>query len=236
MIDEKTAKGWAMQSCDKLFDVVWNFLKYLYSGERLRILLAVTALMWILTIVNVVVGGKLTEFGIAPRDFPFGFLGIFFAPLIHSSIGHVAANTISFILLGALVMLRGIKVWAIMSVLIAISSGFLVWVLAASGSHHVGASSMIFGYFGYLVIVACIERHWKSVLIALVVGFLYGGMIFGIFPGANDKVSWEGHFSGMLMGGLCGYFHMVVFGGMVIERPDLPYEYNPVNTKDSDSL
>ena len=71
----------------------------------------------------------------------------------------------------------------VMSVTVALSSGFLVWVIGRSKTKHVGASAVIFSYLGYLCSVAFIERHWKSVLIAIVVVALYGGLLFGIFLG-----------------------------------------------------
>ena len=225
-IEDEVVKSFAKQSCLKLFDILWNFLKYLFSGERLRILLVLTITFWVITIINIVTGGKLTDFGIQPRDFPFGFLGIFIAPFIHTSLSHVLANTVPFICLGALVMLRGMKVWLFMSITVAISSGFLVWMIGRSNTKHVGASAIVFSYLGYLCTVAFIERHWKSVLIAIVVVFLYGGMLFGIFPG-DDRTSWEGHLTGLGLGVASGYLHMNYFDGMVIERPDIKYDSIP---------
>ena len=72
-IEDEVVKSFAKQSCLKLFDLLWNFLKYLFSGERLRILLVLTITFWVITIVNIVTGGKLTDFGIQPRDFPLVF-------------------------------------------------------------------------------------------------------------------------------------------------------------------
>ena len=233
-IEEEVVKSFAKQSCMKLFDIFWNFLQYLFSGRRLKILMILTIVFWVITIVNIVLGGKLTDFGIQPRDFPFGFLGIFIAPFIHNSISHVFANTLPFICLGALVMLRGMKLWMVMSIAVALSSGFLVWAIGRSNTKHVGASAVIFSYLGYLCSVAFIERHWKSVLIAIVAVALYGGLLFGIFPG-DDRTSWEGHLTGLLVGVGGGYLHMHYFGGMVIERPDLKYDSIP-QEENSDSV
>ena len=127
-------------------------------------------------------------------------------------------------------MLRGLDVWITVSVASALISGLIVWILGASNSRHVGASGIIFAYFGYILSVAFFERHWKSVLIAVVVGFFYGGMLFGALPGADQTISWQGHLGGLISGVLIGYFHMVVFGGA--ERSN-PYEYAPVNTKET---
>ena len=138
-IEEEVVKSFAKQSCMKLFDVLLEFLQYLFSGRRLKILVTLTIVFWVITIVNIVLGGKLTDFGIQPRDFPFGFLGIFIAPFIHNSISHVFANTLPFICLGALVMLRGMKVWIMMSITVALSSGFLVWMIGRSNTKHVGS-------------------------------------------------------------------------------------------------
>ena len=191
-MDEQTAKTMAKNGCDKLFDVVWDFLKFLYSGYRLKIILACLLVIWVIAIINTVTGGHLNEFGIAPRDFPFGFLGIFLAPFIHVSLFHAFANSLSFVFFAAVVMLRGVNVWVVVSAASAVISGFLVWVIGPANTHNVGASGVIFAYFGYILSVAFFERHWKSVLIAIVVAFLYGGALLGALPGSDQMISWQG--------------------------------------------
>ena len=115
-MEEQAAKSIAKNGCNKLFDIVWDFLKFLYSGERLKIILSCLLVIWVVAIINTVVGGRLNEYGITPRDFPFGFLGILFAPFIHSNLFHAAANSISFVVFAAIVMLRGLDVWITVSV------------------------------------------------------------------------------------------------------------------------
>lgn len=68
-----------------------------------------------------------------------------------------------------------------------------------ASAYHIGASGLIFGYFGYLIAAGIFERSLKSILLAVLVGLLYGGMIFGVMPG-RVGVSWEGHLFGFLAG------------------------------------
>lgn len=84
----------------------------------------------------------------------------------------------------------------------------MVWTFGRGDSTHVGASGVIFGYVGFLCTAAAIQRNFTSVAIAVVVVFLYGSMLFGIFP-TDEKVSWEGHLFGFIMGGLISYVYTV---------------------------
>ena len=164
-------------------------------------------ILWIITIVNIVLGGSLSSFGVSPRLFPLGLIGIFSAPFIHSSLAHMGANTIPFFVTGAIINgTRGTAHFLALSAAIAISSGLMVWTFGRTETTHVGASGVIFGYVGFLCVAAAIHRNFASVAIAVVVIFLYGTMLFGIFP-SDEKVSWEGHLFGLLMGGFISYVY-----------------------------
>jgi membrane associated rhomboid family serine protease len=163
--------------------------------------------MWVIALINILIGGRLTELGIAPRQFPFGLLGILVAPFVHSSIAHLGANSIPFFVTSAIINgTRGTAHYLLLSVGICLTSGLMVWTFGRSSTVHVGVSSTIFGYVGFLCIAAAIERNITNVAIAIVVVFMYGSMLFGIFP-TDEQVSWEGHLFGFLMGGLISYIY-----------------------------
>ena len=161
------------------------------------VLLAIVVAMWAVEVVDtVVLGDRLQRNGIGPRD--IGSLdGILWAPLLHSDFGHLTSNTVPFLVLGWLTMLRGARYWLAVTAATALGGGFLVWLLAG-GSNHIGASGLVFGYFGALVGAALRSRRPATLAPALVAIFLYGTILVGIVP--QDDISWEGHLFGLIVG------------------------------------
>ncbi|MFT5430557.1 MAG: membrane associated rhomboid family serine protease, partial [Myxococcota bacterium] len=135
--------------------------------------------------------------GIVPRSVS-GLTGILFAPWLHGDFAHLTANTVPFAVLGLLIMLRGPKVFLGVSVFITIVGGGAVWLIARS-ANHIGASGVVFGYLGFLVAVGIVERRLTSILASALVGFAYGGLIWGVLPN-QPGVSWESHLFGALAG------------------------------------
>lgn len=142
-------------------------------------------------------GGGLDQYGILPRNL-IGLRGILFAPFLHNGLGHLIGNTIPFVILGWLVMLREITDFAAVSVIAALVSGLGTWLLGSRGIH-IGASGVIFGYLGYLLARGYFERSGTAIAISLFVGTLYGSLLWGIFP-LQYGISWEGHLFGLLGG------------------------------------
>ena len=165
--------------------------------QRAFIVGIVLATMWGLEVIDVILGQRLNALGIEPRT-ATGLIGIPLAPFLHGGFGHLIANTIPFALLGFLTIMRGISTFVIVSAFVTIVGGLAVWLMA-SGGYHIGASGLIFGLFGYNLAMGIFERSFKSIVMALVVGLLYGSMIFGVFPG-RPGVSWEGHLFGFAAG------------------------------------
>ena len=100
--------------------------------------------------------------------------------------------------LGFFVSLRGPLVFFSSTLLIVVVGGIGVWIFGRA-AFHIGASGLVFGYFGFLVAIAWYERSLSGVAIASVVLFYYGGMIVGVIP-TNSFISWEGHLFGLLAG------------------------------------
>ena len=160
-------------------------------------MLGLVLLVWLVEIVNLSMGYQLNEWGILPRS-SRGLVGIPVSPFLHGGIGHVISNTSGFVLLGSVVMMRGRMLFLQLSLLIVLLGGGLTWALGRS-AHHVGASGLIFGYFGYLLARGWYERTLSSIVIALVVLMIYGGMLWGLLP-TDTQISWEGHVFGFLAG------------------------------------
>jgi membrane associated rhomboid family serine protease len=160
--------------------------------------------MWLVEIVDqLLLGGQLDHWGIRPRSID-GLTGIALAPLLHGSFGHLAANTMPFLILGWLVLLRGVREFFKVSLLTVALSGLIVWLVGRSAAVHIGASSLIFGYLGYLMLRGYFDRSALSVGISLLVGITYGSLIWGLLPTAEEQ-SWEGHLGGFLAGAVCAW-------------------------------
>jgi membrane associated rhomboid family serine protease len=165
--------------------------------KNLYWILGFVVLIWVIELINFSIGHRLSDWGILPRTLK-GLRGIPLSPFLHASLIHVMMNTIPLAVLGGFVILHGRQIFFEISIIIILVSGTALWLFGRS-SYHVGASGLIFGYFGYLVLRAWYDRSLKSFIIAFVTVFLYGGIIWGLLP-TFSRISWEGHLFGLLAG------------------------------------
>ena len=165
--------------------------------ENLRWIIGFIVLIWAIEMVNWILGHRLSQFGIIPRTVQ-GLIGIPLGPFLHGSITHLALNTVPLFVLGGFVVLQGLRVFLQTSTLIILIGGALLWLLGRSAAH-VGASVLIFGYFGYLIARGWYDRKIDSLIVATVTILLYGGLVWGVLPSAGP-VSWEGHLFGLVAG------------------------------------
>jgi membrane associated rhomboid family serine protease len=173
--------------------------------RQVAILAGIVALMWFLETVDLLIfRGRLDALGIQPRTLT-GLRGIVFAPFLHAGFGHLAANTIPFIVLGWLVMLRSTSDFFVVMAVSAAVSGLGVWLFGGPHSVHLGASGVIFGFLGYLLARGIYERRLGAIVLALIALLLYGGALWGVLP-LRSGVSWQGHLFGFLGGWLVAYF------------------------------
>lgn len=162
------------------------------------ILLGCVALMWGLEIADLLLPGQpLNAYGILPRH-PIGLRGILFAPFLHGGFPHLIANTIPFLTLGWFVMLQETSDFILVTAITMLVSGLGVWLFGSPG-FHIGASGVIFGYLGFLLLRGYFERNLPSILLSLVVAVLYGSTIWGVLP-LQRGISWEGHLFGLIGG------------------------------------
>ncbi|NEO69352.1 rhomboid family intramembrane serine protease [Moorena sp. SIO3H5] len=157
------------------------------------------ALMWIVELVDIFIfGSKLDLYGILPRN-PIGLRGILFAPFLHGGFSHLISNTIPFLVLGWFVMLQETSDFFVVTTITMLVGGLGVWLLGAPNSVHIGASVLIFGYLGFLLFRGFFERNLPSIFLSILVGFLYGGLVWGVLP-SQPHVSWQGHLFGFIGG------------------------------------
>ena len=170
--------------------------------QRLIIIVLLLAAMWLLELADVaILQQSLNRLGVRPRQ-PLGLWGILLMPFLHGGLGHLAANTLPFLVLGSLVLWRRVIDFLTVTILTTLFTGLALWLVGSSGYTYIGASGLVFGYFGFLVFRGYFERSPQSLLIALVVVVLYGGLLLGVVP-RNDGISWEAHLFGFLSGALC---------------------------------
>jgi len=153
---------------------------------------------WGIEIFDLFLGGSLDAFGIHPRT-GFGLVGVLTMPWLHGNFAHLISNTVTFVILGYLMHAAEQTRFVKTSFLIILLSGVGTWLIGRTGSVHIGASALIYGYFGYLVTRAFLEKRVLWVLFGIVLLVLYGGMFWGVLP-LEKGVSWEGHLMGLIAG------------------------------------
>ena len=156
------------------------------------------AVFWAVFVVNTLLGDSLLVFGVIPRT-TIGLRGILFAPFLHANLNHIVANSIPFVVLGWMVMLRDQRHFIPVTLAAMLGSGLTAWLLGAPGSVHIGASGVIFGYLGFLMLSGWYARSVGSILISLVVTVLWGGLVLGVMPG-TPGISWQAHIGGFIGG------------------------------------
>ncbi|HMG11966.1 MAG TPA: rhomboid family intramembrane serine protease [Gemmatimonadaceae bacterium] len=158
------------------------------------------AVFWAVFVVNTLLGGSLLVFGVIPRT-TIGLRGILFGPFLHASLNHIVANSIPFLVLGWMVMLRDERHFIPVTVAGMLGSGLAAWLLGAPGSVHIGASGVIFGYLGFLMLSGWYSRSIGSILLSTVVTVVWGGLVLGMMPGTAG-ISWQEHIGGFVGGAL----------------------------------
>ncbi|MBA2707767.1 MAG: rhomboid family intramembrane serine protease [Gemmatimonadaceae bacterium] len=165
---------------------------------RVAILACALLVLWFVFLLSSVSGGALLAFGVIPRT-TTGLRGILFAPFLHGSLNHIVANSIPFAVLGSLVMLRDARQFVRVTLYGMAGAGLVSWLLGAPGSVHVGASGVIFGYLGFLILSGWYSRSFWSILLSVLVAVAWGGLVVGVMPGETG-ISWQAHLGGFLGG------------------------------------
>lgn len=164
---------------------------------NLPIVLKVMALLWGIQIINALAGYRLNYLGLVPRT-PLGLIGIVTSPFLHGSYEHLFMNSMVLFILLNLMLIFGTHTCLIATLYIMAMSGGLIWCFGRRAIH-VGASSVIMGYWGFLLVSAYHMGSMFSILIAIVCLYYFSSLIFNIFP-MDKRSSWEGHLFGLVAG------------------------------------
>jgi len=166
--------------------------------KRFGPIIAIVVVCWVVFILNnVMLGGSLTQYGIHPRRIG-SLLGILWSPFLHVSFGHLAANTLPLLILGGIICARSKAEFLGVTATGILLGGGLIWLLARNADH-VGASGLIFCYFGFLIARAWFDRTFVTFVLAAICLVGYGGILIGLLP-ISSHVSWEGHLAGLVAG------------------------------------
>ena len=155
------------------------------------------ALIWGVSLYGLVNQDVIYLLALVPRTGD-GLLGIVTMPLVHGSLTHLSVNTSLYVVMATLVLTRSLSYYCYATLLILLLSGSVLWTIGRDGAH-IGASALIFGYFGLLATRGLFERRFWPVLLSLIIASLYAGLLWGIVPG-DGGISWEGHLTGLLAG------------------------------------
>ncbi|MFN8124971.1 MAG: rhomboid family intramembrane serine protease [Candidatus Nanopelagicales bacterium] len=173
------------------------------TPSRGRVFLPVLILlgvMWVMEFLDFILPADLDYWGIRSRD-PEGLLGIPMAPFLHGGFEHLMANTLPFLILGTLVAWRaGGKFWSV-AIIIIVLGGAGVWLFGPGNVITIGASGLVFGFLGYLLVLGILTRSWVDILVSVGVLLIYGSLLLGATPfGVPEGVSWLAHLTGFVAG------------------------------------
>jgi len=178
-----------------------------FDWSRLRkgaiVMAIVLAGLWLIEGIDTISNHALDAFGIRPWNL-VGLDGIVFAPLLHVSFAHLAANSVPLFVLGTALWASGLRQWIWATVTGWITSGIFAWLLTPIHYVVIGASGVIFGWITYLIVRGFLSRRWSHIILGLIIALAYGSVLLGVFP-MSTGVSWQGHLGGAIGGVLAAW-------------------------------
>ena len=165
-------------------------------------------IMWLVKIIEITFTVNLMQYGLIPLK-TMGLLGIITSPFLHEGFSHLFGNSVPFLVLGGLLFYFYPELaWRVL-LLIYLITGIWVWVFARGTGIHIGASGIVNGLAAFLFLSGILRRETKLMAITLLTTFLYGGIIWGIFPQffPQKNISWESHLMGLMAGAMLAIYY-----------------------------
>ena len=184
-----------------------------YSNSVLLAPFLLVFSIWFVYWIEIKFGYNFVKYGVYPNTIK-GLRGIFFSPFIHSGTSHLFNNSVPLAVLTASLFFFYNKVALRILLYGTLLTGFLTWILATD-SYHIGASGVVYLLFSFIFFSGVIRKHFRLIALSLVVIFLYGSMIWYVFP-IKEKMSWEGHLSGFLV----GLFFSIIYRKIGPQKPE----------------
>lgn len=166
--------------------------------QSLTVALWAVGIIWGIHLLQLLTGQDWGTWGIYPRR-EFGLKGVVFAPLLHSGWKHLLANTPPLFVLSGLLFFFYRRVAVASLSAIYLLTGLAVWAFARANAFHIGASGVIYGLVAFVFWSGIFRRNIRSIVLSLIVVVYYGGMFAGVLP-SDERVSWESHLAGALVG------------------------------------
>jgi len=167
------------------------------TKQNYHILEMILLIIWSVFGLVLITKGRLLYLGIIPRRL-IGLPGIIFAPFLHANFNHIFFNSIPLVVLGNFILIDGLNYFIYVTIAIILQSGILIWCFAKPAIH-VGASSLITGYWGILACNIVQNGSVTAIILGVISLYYFAGIFFGIFP-SKKGVSWEGHLFGLIAG------------------------------------
>lgn len=164
---------------------------------NLNLALLIVSCLWVIQFINASTHYQLNYLGLYPR-YIIGLRGIIFSPFLHGSFSHLFFNSIPLVFLIDFMLLYGVNQFIYVSSIILLLSGFATWLFGRKALH-IGASHLVMGYWGYLLINAYQHPSVITIMLAILCIYYFGGLLLSLFP-VEAKTSWEGHIFGFLAG------------------------------------
>jgi len=156
------------------------------------------AVIWLVKIVEVLFNIDLTSFGIYPMTLR-GLPGILFSPFIHHDFRHLFNNSLPLFFLMTALFYFYSEIAVKVTLWTWFLTGLFVWI-AGRDAWHIGASGLVYGLASFLFFSGIIRKYFRLIALSLLIVFLYGSMVWGIFPNVYRNVSWEAHMLGFVSG------------------------------------
>jgi membrane associated rhomboid family serine protease len=153
--------------------------------------------IWLVYLIEIKFVFNFNKFGVLPRNFS-GLKGVLFSPFIHSGTSHLINNSIPLFVLTSSLFFFYNKIAPKILIIGTLLTGLLTWIIARE-AYHIGASGVVYLLFSFIFFSGIIRKHFRLTALSLAVIFLYGSMIWYVFP-IKEKISWEGHLSGFIVG------------------------------------
>lgn len=165
------------------------------------------AALWLIKFGEIIFSADLSFLGIYPLKVR-GLPGILLSPLIHGDIRHLAANSLPLLLLGSGIFYFYREIAYRVIILLYIIPGIWVW-FGAREAYHIGASGLIYGLASFLFFSGLLRRDGKLMALSLLIVFVYGSMVWGIFPNfiPQSNISWESHLMGLIAGIILAFYY-----------------------------
>ena len=189
--------------------------------------MAAIILVWLIKGIELFFAIDVSAFGVYPRDLT-GIRGIVFAPMIHSSFEHLVSNTLALFILTTALFYQYPRAAKPVFLIIYLGSGLGVWLFARE-AFHIGASGLTHGLMFFLFLIGVFRRDKPAMALAMMVFFLYGSMVWGILP-TEERISFESHLFGALMGILCA----IAFRNKDPKRPEKVYSWEQEGYQEDD--